>query len=170
MPTTPLTSTTAWPSTSASAPATTASGSAGGGPCTADDVRLELGQGDAGAGSRYRPLRITNVSGTPCTVQGFPGVSYVTAEGGHEVGEAAVPEGDKGAPVRLGTGETAAATIQFVNIHNYDPAQCRPTPVQGLRIHLSQGTAAKFLTAPGTGCASTDIPGHQLSVKSIHPV
>jgi len=153
----------------APSPTTTASTGAGGGRCTADDVRLELGQGDAGAGSRYRPLRITNVSGTPCTVHGFPAVSYVTGANGQQVGGAAVPEGDEGAPVRLDTGETAAATIQFVNVHNYDPAQCRPTPVGGLRIDLPRGTASTFLPAPGTGCASTDIPGHQLSVKSVHP-
>ncbi|MEU0529013.1 DUF4232 domain-containing protein [Amycolatopsis tolypomycina] len=149
-------------------PATTPS-DAGDDNCTANDVRLELGQGDAGAGSRYRPLRITNVSGTPCTVRGFPGVSYVAGDDEHQVGGAAVHEGDDGAPVRLATGETAAATIQLVNVHNYDPAQCRPTPVRGLRVYLPQGTASKFVPDPGTGCASTDIPGHQLSVKSVHP-
>src|SRR5690242_18081359 len=34
--------------------------------CKAGDVQLSLGQGDAGAGSVYRPLLIKNVSAKPC--------------------------------------------------------------------------------------------------------
>jgi len=165
-------------STESSSPATTATSStpkaasqaqpANNGLCKAGDVKLSLGQGDAGAGSVFRPLLITNVSATPCTIQGFPGVSYVAGADGHQVGKDAFREGTKGAPVKLAKGETAAADLRFVNVMNYDEATCKPTPVTGLRIYLPQETASNFVPSPGTGCASTNIPGDQLTVKTVH--
>jgi hypothetical protein len=137
--------------------------------CKAGDVKLSLGQGDAGAGSVYRPLLITNSSSKPCTIQGFPGVSYVAGSDGHQVGKDAFREGTKGNAVKLNPGQTAAADIQFVNVGNFDPGTCQPTSVKGLRIYLPQETASNFVPNEGTGCASTKIPGNQLAVKTIHP-
>ncbi|MFI5593909.1 DUF4232 domain-containing protein [Amycolatopsis sp. NPDC051758] len=128
-----------------------------------------MSRGAAAAGSVYRMLMITNIRAEPCTIQGFPGVSYVVGDDGHQVGEAAYRQGTKGDVVRLNTGQTAGADIQFVNVHNYDAAACRPTPVRGLRIYLPQETASNFVPMDGTGCASTDIPGNQLSVRTVYP-
>ncbi|WP_410667282.1 DUF4232 domain-containing protein [Amycolatopsis sp. cmx-4-68] len=160
--------------TATSAPSTSAPASqpvaqpADSGLCKAGDVKLSLGQGDAGAGSTYRPLLITNSSSKPCLIQGFPGVSYVAGEDGHQVGKDAFRDGTKGNAVKLNPGQTAAADIQFVNVRNYDPGTCQPTAVKGLRIYLPQETASNFVPAEGTGCASTKIPGNQLSVKTVH--
>jgi Protein of unknown function (DUF4232) len=137
--------------------------------CRSGDVKLSLGQGDSGAGSTYRPLLITNSSGKPCTIQGFPGVSYVAGADGHQVGKDAFRDGTKGNAVKLNPGQTAAADIQFVNVRNFDPGTCQPTPVKGLRIYLPQETASNFVPDDGTGCASTKIPGNQLAVKTVHP-
>ncbi|OXM71182.1 DUF4232 domain-containing protein [Amycolatopsis vastitatis] len=137
--------------------------------CKAGDVQLSLGQGDAGAGSVYRPLLIKNVSAKPCTIQGFPGVSYVAGADGHQVGKDAFRDGTKGNAVKLNPGQTAVADIQFVNVQNFDPGTCQPTPVKGLRIYLPQETASNFVPEDGTGCASTKIPGNQLAVKTVHP-
>ncbi|MFI5583565.1 DUF4232 domain-containing protein [Amycolatopsis sp. NPDC051758] len=167
---TSTTATTAASSPSSSAPAPAPSAApVDNGLCKAGDVKLALGQGDAGAGSLYRPLRITNSSSKPCTIQGFPGVSYVAGEDGHQVGKDAFREGTKGNAVKLDPGQTAAADIQFVNVRNFDSGTCQPTTVKGLRIYLPQETASNFVPAEGTGCASTKIPGNQLAVKTVHP-
>lgn len=137
--------------------------------CKAGDVQLSLGQGDAGAGSVYRPLLIKNASSKPCLIQGFPGVSYVAGADGHQVGKDAFREGTKGNAVKLNPGQSAASDIQFVNVQNFDPGTCQPTPVKGLRIYLPQETASNFVPSEGTGCASTKIPGNQLAVKTVHP-
>ncbi|WP_410607467.1 DUF4232 domain-containing protein [Amycolatopsis sp. lyj-109] len=156
--------------TATSSPASTpAAQPADNGLCKSGDVKLSLGQGDSGAGSTYRPLLITNSSAKPCTIQGFPGVSYVAGTDGHQVGKDAFREGTKGNAVKLDPGQTAAADIQFVNVRNYDPGTCQPTPVKGLRIYLPQETASNFVPSDGTGCASTKIPGNQLAVKTVHP-
>jgi hypothetical protein len=138
--------------------------------CKAADVSLSLGQGDAGAGSAYRPLNIKNTSGKPCTIQGFPGVSYVGGNDGQQIGPPAFRAGDKGEAIKLNPGQSAAADIQFVQVRNFDPAVCKPTPVKGLRIYLPQETASNFVPDPGTGCAGGNLPGNQLSVKTIHRV
>jgi hypothetical protein len=162
--------TTATSSPSSSAPASSAvAAPAGNGLCKAGDVKLSLGQGDAGAGSVYRPLVITNSSAKPCEIQGFPGVSYVAGTDGHQVGKDAFREGTKGNAVKLNPGQSAAADIQFVNVRNFDSGTCQPTEVKGLRIYLPQETASNFVPAEGTGCASTKIPGNQLAVKTVHP-
>lgn len=157
------------PGSSAPAPAPASAAAAGDGLCKAGDVKLALGQGDAGAGSVYRPLLITNVSAKPCEIQGFPGVSYVTGDDGHQVGKDAFREGTKGNAVKLNPGQAAAADIQFVNVRNFDSGTCQPTEVRGLRIYLPQETASNFVPAAGTACASTRIPGNQLAVKTVHP-
>lgn len=162
------------PSSSAASPAPSGGAApaekppADNGLCKAGDVALSLGGGDAGAGSEYRSLLIKNTSGTPCTIQGFPGVSYVGGDNGAQIGQAAERDGSKGAPVKLAPGQTAAADLQFAQVRNFDPGICKPTPVKGLRVYLPQETASKFVPLDGTGCAGTNIPGKQLGVKTVH--
>lgn len=150
------------------APTTPKQGAGGPGLCTSGDIRLSLGRGDAAAGTYYAPLQFTNVSDGQCVIQGFPGVSYVAGDDGHQVGPAAYREGKKGAQVTLQPGDVAHATVGFVQVHNYDPAVCKPTPVRGLRVYPPQETESKFLRVSGReGCASKDIPGNQLTVDTI---
>ncbi|HVW40445.1 MAG TPA: DUF4232 domain-containing protein [Amycolatopsis sp.] len=137
--------------------------------CKAADLKLSLGRGDGAAGTVYRPLVFTNVSDHSCVIQGFPGVSYVAGEDGHQVGAAAFRDGSKGAPVTLAKGASAYADVGFVNVQNYDPVTCQPQPVRGLRVYPPQETASIFVDAPGTGCANDKIPGNQLTVKTIQP-
>jgi hypothetical protein len=139
----------------------------GNGLCKSTDLKLSLGRGDAAAGTTYRPLIFTNVSDHQCTIQGFPGVSYVGGADGHQVGKPATRVGAKGPAITLNKGETASAAIGFVNVQNFDTVTCQPQPVRGLRIYPPQETASLFVDDPGTGCASEGIPGDQLTVKSI---
>lgn len=134
--------------------------------CQVGELDLSLAGGDAAAGTVYRQLRFTNVGDRTCVIQGFPGVSYVAGEDGHQVGPAAYRVGTKGPAVALRPGKTAYAPLGFVQVANYDPAVCRPTEVRGLRVYPPHEYDSMFLPAPGTGCAGTP-PGHQLVVKTI---
>jgi hypothetical protein len=136
------------------------------GECKAGELKLSIGRGDAAAGTAYRPLRFTNAGQRTCTMQGFPGVSYVAGDDGHQVGPAAFREGTKGAVVSLAPGETAFATVGFTQVHNFDPNVCKPTPVRGLRVYPPHDTASMFLALEGTGCAGTP-PGNQLIVRTV---
>ncbi|MFE0022116.1 DUF4232 domain-containing protein [Amycolatopsis sp. NPDC059021] len=131
-------------------------------------MKVSLGQGDAAAGTAYRPLVITNTSGRQCTIQGFPGVSYVAGADGHQVGPAAARDGGAGGLVTLAKGQSATADVGFVQVRNYDEAVCKPTEVTGVRVYLPGETASNFVPSPGTGCTGEKIPGNQLTVKAVH--
>ncbi|WP_051399439.1 DUF4232 domain-containing protein [Haloechinothrix halophila] len=135
--------------------------------CTSGDLELSLGPASGAAGTVWRPLRFTNVSGGPCEIQGFPGVSYVAGDDGHQVGAAAYREGSKGAAVTLTAGETAFAAVGFTQVGNYDPKDCQPTKVRGLRVYPPQETHSKFVRYERTGCANEDLRSHHLRVRTI---
>ncbi|MCP2270519.1 Protein of unknown function (DUF4232) [Actinokineospora diospyrosa] len=134
--------------------------------CKVGELKLAVRDEDAAAGTVYRKLVFTNSGQRTCVIQGFPGVSYVAGEDGHQVGPAAYRVGTKGAPVRLDPGAAAATDVGFVNVQNYDPAVCQPTEVRGLRVYPPHDTESTFVELPGTGCAGTP-PGNQLTVKTV---
>jgi hypothetical protein len=134
--------------------------------CKVADLSLRLGGGDAAAGTSYRALVFTNKGNRTCTMQGFPGISYVAGDDGHQVGPAAYRNGEKGPVITLKPGDSAFADVGFVQIGNFDPEACKPTEVRGLRIYPPQEYDSMFLANPGTGCAGTP-PGNQLTVVTI---
>jgi hypothetical protein len=134
--------------------------------CTTGELSAALGEGDAGAGSVYRPLVFTNTGPRTCALRGFPGVSYVAGDDGHQVGPAAEMSGERGDQVPIAPGATAVAPLQLVNVQNFDPAVCRPQLVRGLRVYPPGDTASLFVPMEGTGCAGTP-PGAQLSVRTV---
>ncbi|TDV50969.1 DUF4232 domain-containing protein [Actinophytocola oryzae] len=145
----------------APAPATPASNE-----CKVADLDLRLGGGDAAAGTSYRALVFTNKGGRTCTVQGFPGVSYVAGDDGHQVGPAAYRSGEKGKVITLKPGDSAFVNVGFVQVGNYDASVCKPTEVRGLRIYPPHDYDSAFVANPGTGCAGTP-PGNQLTVSTM---
>jgi hypothetical protein len=82
--------------------------------CTVTDLRMTLGGGDPGAGNIYYPLRFTNTSGHPCTLDGFPGVSLIRGDGS-TIGRPADRESDRAAAVRLAPGQSVEADLHTLN-------------------------------------------------------
>jgi Protein of unknown function (DUF4232) len=151
------------------ASATVAPTAPGGVPnCATGELRASLGTAEGAAGSVDVPLVLTNVGGRTCELRGFPGVSYVTGNDGHQVGPAAVMSGERGGEVVLKPGAAAAAHLQLVNVANFDAPACRPTPVRGLRVYPPGDTSSLYVEQAGTGCAGTP-PGNQLSVQTLKP-
>ena len=147
-------------------PSTAAAPTAGTPRCTTAELSAGLGTGDGAAGSVIRPLAFTNTGSRPCELRGFPGVSYVAGDDGHQVGPAAQMVGERGGQVRIDPGASAAAALQLVQVGAFDPAACRPTAVRGLRVYPPGEKAALFVPAEGTGCAGTP-PGPQLTVRTV---
>lgn len=135
--------------------------------CTVRDLDVSLGAEEGTAGTIYRALVFTNTGDGACVIQGFPGVSFVTGDDGHQVGQAVTRVGDKGPPVTLKPGGTATAPVGFVNIGNFDPAVCQPTAVRGLRVYPPHERRSEFVPFGTTGCAG-DLLGSQLTVRTVH--
>jgi Protein of unknown function (DUF4232) len=136
--------------------------------CGAGELRGSLGTAEGAAGSVIVPLVLTNAGSRTCELRGFPGVSYVTGDDGHQVGAAAAMSGPRGGEVVLKPGAAAAAQLQLVNVANFDAAVCKPTPVRGLRVYPPGDTTSLYVERAGTGCAGAP-PGDQLSVQTLKP-
>ncbi|MEV6047654.1 DUF4232 domain-containing protein [Streptomyces xanthochromogenes] len=99
---------------SAHTPAPALSSSAGAARCTADRLHLSLGRASPGAGNIYVPLVFTNTGKVACRLQGFPGVSLLSASGAR-IGEPAQREGGALPAVVLAPGKAAYASLHTVN-------------------------------------------------------
>lgn len=165
----PVTST-ATTTTTLGKPAGGGNGETGGGTaeCTASQLSLSLGNSDAAAGHVYQALRFTNSGKTACVIVGWPGVSYVAGDNGTQVGQPAHRDGTIGGQVTLRPGQVASAIIDEVDVGNFDPTACKPTPTRGLRVYPPDSTASLFVARDGTGCAGNP-PDPQLGVQTIKP-
>ncbi|MFC7343749.1 DUF4232 domain-containing protein [Saccharopolyspora griseoalba] len=136
--------------------------------CEVGELELSLRYQGSGAGSQHQALVFTNSGDRTCEVQGFPGVSYVAGSDGHQVGAAAFRTGSKGAAISLAPGQRASAPLELTNVDNYDAATCEPTPAKGLRVYPPHSYDSVFVPmSDAQGCAAEDIPGHQLTVKTL---
>jgi hypothetical protein len=135
--------------------------------CRSGDLEVSLGAEEGTAGTIYRALVFTNRGRRTCTIQGFPGVSFVAGDDGHQVGQAAERRGVKGPVITLAPGAAATAPVGFVNVGALEP-QCRATPVRGLRVYPPHNTAAAFVPFETTACAGTVGPATHLHVSTVH--
>jgi hypothetical protein len=136
--------------------------------CKASTLRLSFGAGDAGMSQQERVLRFTNVGSRTCAIVGFPGVSYVTGDDGHQVGAPAVRTGTIGAQVNLAPGAVASTVLHSADPGVFDPSTCQPTAVRGFRIYAPDDTAAMFISLPaGEQACAGSTPEPELSVVTI---
>jgi hypothetical protein len=166
----------AQPSATAGTPGTTNPGSPSAAPagpttCHSADLTVGLAGGGGAAGTVYRSLQFTNKGAQPCTLQGFPGVSYTAGDDGHQVGSPAIREGDQGGTVTLNPGQVASAAVGFAQVDNFDPAECQKTLVRGIRVYPPGETNALFVPMSDQyGCAgNVSQYGAQLKVKPVQP-
>ncbi|MEV6102500.1 DUF4232 domain-containing protein [Nocardia sp. NPDC051981] len=152
------------------APGTTTSAATGGTPtgpalCRTADLKLSKGRSDGAAGSAYTPLIFTNAATHPCTLTGFPGVSFANSRTGDPIGAPA--DRDKPKPtVTLGINEKASAVLRITAAGNYGN-NCQQVTAAGLRIYPPDNTESFFLTWEISACTNTDV--HLLEISSLVP-
>ena len=170
------------PSTAASTPAATgsATGSAApgtqargaekdAGACTSAELSVSLGpsQGQNGMQKADTTFTLTNKGNRSCTLDGFPGVSFVTGDNGTQVGEPARRNESPTQLVTLAPGAGAATFLLVTNPGAYDEAACKPVDVRGLRIYPPGETAALFLEDATRTCSTPPQGGSLLSVGPV---
>jgi hypothetical protein len=135
--------------------------------CPTRDLTLTLGPSQGTAGSSFESLRFTNNGASACRLYGYPGVSFVTAGSGDQVGAPASRNPQHPAKtVMLSPGASAAAVVQVVDHGNYGPDQCKATAVSGLRVYPPGSKDAAYVPFRDsvTAC-STDVT--QLTVEAV---
>jgi hypothetical protein len=136
--------------------------------CPTAALSISLGPPNSGMSHAYYPLIFRNSGTTPCTLTGYPGVSYVAGGDGVQVGAAATREATMPvATVTLAPGATATDTLDVIDPQAFDPATCRLTAVRGFRVYPPGDTAAAFISRSGEACAATSLPGYALSVTAV---
>lgn len=135
--------------------------------CRTAALQLALTNPMGTAGSTYVTLSLLN-QGPTCTLEGYPGVSFVAGPAGTQVGAAgARSSGTTAALVTLAPGHAAQATLRLVDPGDFDPAACRPVATTGLRVYPPGETAAGFVADPGQACSSTTLPQPTLFVGPV---
>jgi hypothetical protein len=170
---------TACSSTSSSRPGTSAAPSIGfGSPathpsmatCRTSGLRITVDnlQADGAAGSTYYPLDFTNTTTAACELNGYPGVSFVTAPdgGGAQIGEAAARNPEFG-PVRyrLPPDGEAHAWLQVGTSGNFPASTCQPVTAHGLRVYPPGETEAGYVRQDFPACS-----GDGAQLLTIMPV
>ena len=122
-------------------------------------------EGSGAAGSSYYKLELTNLSGNPCTLRGFPGVSGVNLRG-RQLGSAA-SRNHSGTPatVTLGEGASAVVLLRIVDVFNYSRSKCGPVTAAGLRVYPPDQTASKLVPFPFSACSRSG--SNYLSVEAV---
>ena len=135
--------------------------------CTTAGLTAKLGQSEGAAGHRYTPIVFTN-TGSPCRITGYPGVSFYAGGDRHQVGEAATRDTGSAPVVVLQRGQSASAWVDQLNPGLFDPAQCAPTPVTGLRVYPPGTTVPLLLPQADAQACAKAIPGQRLlSVRAV---
>lgn len=124
--------------------------------CTNADLKAGYRATDAGAGSRFGEITLTNVSDHPCSLGGFGGLSYVGGGDGTQVGAPAAREG-KWRKVIMKPGQVAVSAVAESTAENYPAATCKPTKVDGFRVYVPDSYDSQFVPHATTGCGSKQV-------------
>ena len=124
--------------------------------CATSQLRVWYGEpAGAAAGSTYFELEFSNVGTTDCVLDGFPGVSGVTAAGAQLGTSATWNHVIEPSSVILGPGGTAHVVLQVVDVYNYPTSTCEPTEAYGLRVYPPNQTASVVLPFAFEACSKT---------------
>ena len=119
--------------------------------CTTPGLVIWLSGGDAAAGTAYYKLEFTNLSGSTCTLFGYPGVSGVSLTGA-QIGPSAIRTGTAPSLVTVANGATATATLGIVDVGLYPKSKCGPVTAAGVRVYPPNQTKSKVVPFPFGAC------------------
>ena len=147
-----------------------AAGSSGPQPCATSALKATIGPAEGAAGSSYYPIDFTSNASTSCTLFGYPGVSFVTGQGGGQIGAAAVRDSVTApALVTVAPGAIAHATLQVVNASNYPASRCTITKAHWLRVYPPDQFTALYISFSAPTCAGSATATPILSIQAVKP-
>ncbi len=138
--------------------------------CTSGHLAASLTSGGGGAAGSVLPyLVLTNTGTERCTLQGWPGVSFVGDGNGTQLGAAG--DFDRSSPhgtVTLDPGASAHAPLRIAQAANYPADTCDPVTADGLRVYPPGETHSLFVASTDlTACRSDSV--HLITVQALLP-
>ncbi|NGN92779.1 DUF4232 domain-containing protein [Nocardioides sp. KC13] len=133
--------------------------------CANTDLKAGYRPTEAGAGSRFGEITLTNVSDHACSLGGFGGLSYVGGGDGTQVGAPARREGSW-RRIIMKPGQVAVSAVAESTAQNYPASDCKPTKVDGFRVYVPDSYDSQFVRHETTGCADKNVS--LLSHRAFH--
>ncbi|NQX27135.1 DUF4232 domain-containing protein [Microbacteriaceae bacterium VKM Ac-2854] len=127
------------------------------GTCTVDQLTLtNVHDAEASGMSQYYfDIVFTNSSGTECTLEGYPGVSFVGGGNGTQIGD---PAGEDGSvpisTVTLAPGGTAVSHVHGTQPGAYD---CAEVQADGIRVYPPHSYESAYVADPLPACATAGV-------------
>jgi hypothetical protein len=145
-----------------STPAPTGSATTPTGPaeCTTAGLHVTVGTSQGAAGTIYYNIDFTNVSSSSCVLQGYPGVSLVTAgsTASSQIGaDAKRSSASPANPTTLAPGQTAHAQLGITQAGAFPASTCQPVSAHWLKVFPPDQTVPAFLSLQTQTCASTSV-------------
>ncbi|MGT2427442.1 DUF4232 domain-containing protein [Amnibacterium kyonggiense] len=165
---TPSSSTSVFPTPASTPSRATGSESYRSSRCLASQLDgVETG-GDGAAGSVVVQLVLRNTGTAACTLQGWPGVSFIDGSG-HQVGAAAaLDRSSVHQTVTLARGGQVQAALKIAQAIDFPKSACAPVTVRRLRVYPPGSTQAiQIDTSATTACSKRSAA--QLTVQAFTP-
>lgn len=117
---------------------------------------MTLGTTGAAAGTSYQQVDFQNRGSQPCTLTGYPGVSF-TDSGGSQVGYPA-SRNPSASPVTvtLASGEYATAAVGIPDYGNFPSNLCRARSASNLRVYPPNQRGSVLVPDMQTVCTTTN--------------
>ena len=150
-----------------SAPAGSSATTSPAGPpgCLATDLQPQLGDSQGTAGTIYQVVVLTNTSSQSCTLYGYPGVSFVTGQGGSQVGKPATKNTVLSpALVTLAPGGKANLLLGVHDAGAYPASTCHMTSVDWLKIYPPGDYGAVYVRYNTQTCANPAVSTMSVTV------
>ena len=156
------------PSAAASATPSSSAAAAGAPACATRSLKATVGIAQGAAGSVYQVIDFTNISGSPCTLFGYPGMALAGGTPVTQIGAAAARStGSSAKLVTLAAGKTANALLQITQAENYSASRCVPKASTYLQIYPPNQTTPIYLAYKSTGCSASAV--NLLTVGVVQP-
>lgn len=158
--TTPPSSTTTGPSGSSTTTTTAAAGTAA---CRTSSLALTFGSPNGSAGAVHYTLAFRNTGSTPCTLYGYPGVSFLDGSGS-QIGQPAQRQGTTPTTVTIAPGSSAYSSVAVTD-PGIPPCSGSAAAAQVLVFPPGETHAATLATPSGMQvCSSPDTAGYRSSI------
>ena len=156
------------PTATATGPSTPAP-PAGPAECTTAALHVAVGQSNGAAGTIFYNLDFTNVTDAACFMQGYPGVSLVSAGNGAGSQIGADAKRDPVTPskqILLPAQGTAHATLGIAEAGNFPASKCNQVSAMWLKVFPPDQTVAAYVPFTTQTCASTSVPTMRITALS----